>query len=127
MGGLGVSAAWALAAAIGHATSPDIGCYQAHHRLLTGRIAVPLAAGLILLAAGIYLMVISWPLPSGLDFKGALFPILIGSALAVPYVFMSSCLPGGSRSAPNARSGSALRPQPIPGRALPEVPGRSGD
>ena len=79
----------------GHATAQNIGCYQARHRLLTGRIAVPLAAGLILLAAGIYLlMVISWPLPSGLDFKGALFPILIGSALAVPYVFYVILLAG---------------------------------
>ena len=79
----------------GHATARNIGCYQARHRLLTGRIAVPLAAGLILLAAGIYLlMVISWPLPSGLDFKGALFPILIGSALAVPYVFYVILLAG---------------------------------
>jgi hypothetical protein len=77
-----------------HVTSPDIGRYQPHHRLLTGRIAVPLAAGLVLLAAGIYLMVISWPLPSGLDFKGALFPILIGSALAVPYVFYVILLAG---------------------------------
>ena len=78
----------------GPATAPDIGCYQARHRLLTGRIAVPLAVGLILLAASIYLMVISWPLPSGLDFKGALFPILIGSALAVPYVFYVILLAG---------------------------------
>jgi hypothetical protein len=54
--------------------------------LLTGRIAMPLAAGLILLAGSIYLLVISWPLPSGQDFKGVLFPILIGGALALPYV-----------------------------------------
>ena len=34
----------------GPATARNMGCYQARHRLLTGRIAVPLAAGLILLA-----------------------------------------------------------------------------
>ena len=78
----------------GHEASPDIGCYEARHRLLTGCIAMPLAVGLILLAGGIYLMVISWPLPSGQDFKGALFPILIGGVLAVPYMLYVILLAG---------------------------------
>jgi hypothetical protein len=78
----------------GHETSPDIGCYQARHRLLTGRIAMPLAAGLTLLAGGIYLMVISWPLPSGQDLKGVLFPILLGGALVLPYVLYVILLAG---------------------------------
>ncbi len=70
----------------GHGTSPDIGCYEARHRFLASLVAITLAAGLILLAVGIFLMAISWPLPSGQAFRGVAFPILLGGALALPYV-----------------------------------------
>src|SRR6266487_6189510 len=70
----------------GHGTSPDIGCYEARHRFLASLVAITLAAGLILLAVGIFLMAISWPLPSGQAFRGVAFPILLGGALAPTYV-----------------------------------------
>ena len=70
----------------GHETSPDIGCYGARHRFLASLVAITLAAGLILLAVDIFLMAISWPLPSGQAFRGVAFPILLGGALAPTYV-----------------------------------------
>ena len=70
----------------GHETSPDIGCYEARHRFLASWVAITLAAGLILLAVGIFLMAISWPLPSGQAFRGVAFPIVLGGALALTYV-----------------------------------------
>lgn len=65
---------------------PDIGCYEARHRFLTRSIAMTLAAGVILLAVGIYVVWVSWPLPSGQVFRRVAFPAVLGAVLALPYV-----------------------------------------
>lgn len=70
----------------GQETAPDPGCYEARHRFLTRSIAITLAAGLILIAAGIFLVWVALPLPSGQAFKRVAFPALAGVVLVLSYV-----------------------------------------